>query len=260
MKGCPDKDGDGLIDKDDQCPDLKGDVANFGCPDADSDSDGIPDYKDKCPEKAGILSFEGCPDTSAIARLEKMRKDSVDKIAADIAALEASKNTNTKEVITKEPENNKKSDRQQPISFSVAIADISQLTMRNNEKDRTTILKPEDLKILQEAEEGLFFDQNKSVIKAKSFVYLNRIVDLMNRNPTYVLRIVGHTDNTGKELANVVLSVSRAHSVYDYLIAKGISFKKLSFMGAGSTKPAADNSTPEGRAKNRRADVQIIEN
>ncbi len=58
--GCPDRDGDGVADKDDACPDKKGDSAHKGCP--DTDGDGIYDNEDRCPEKAGVAALKGCPE------------------------------------------------------------------------------------------------------------------------------------------------------------------------------------------------------
>src|SRR5690606_17683895 len=60
-QGCPDRDGDGIVDIDDTCPDVAG-LAQFkGCP--DTDGDGIPDNEDKCPDMAGPIALQGCPDT-----------------------------------------------------------------------------------------------------------------------------------------------------------------------------------------------------
>ncbi len=63
LMGCPDRDSDGITDADDKCPDLAGTLAMMGCP--DKDSDGITDADDACPEVAGIVAFKGCPDTDS---------------------------------------------------------------------------------------------------------------------------------------------------------------------------------------------------
>jgi outer membrane protein OmpA-like peptidoglycan-associated protein len=70
FNGCPDRDGDGIIDKDDACPDEKGLSQYTGCPDADGD--GIPDNKDNCPEVAGIAVNKGCPEVSKGAVIQKI--------------------------------------------------------------------------------------------------------------------------------------------------------------------------------------------
>lgn len=69
--GCPDKDGDGLIDKNDQCPDIAGPKENNGCPWPDTDKDGILDKDDACPEKPGIAELKGCPPEPKLTEKEK---------------------------------------------------------------------------------------------------------------------------------------------------------------------------------------------
>ncbi len=61
MKGCPDKDGDGIADKNDNCPDKAGVAKYNGCPVPDSDGDGLNDEQDKCPNQAGVARYQGCP-------------------------------------------------------------------------------------------------------------------------------------------------------------------------------------------------------
>jgi OOP family OmpA-OmpF porin len=70
--------------------------------------------------------------------------------------------------------------------------------------------------------------------------------------------ITGHTDNVGSADFNLKLSLRRAEAVRDYLISLGADAKKMEISGAGETKPIADNSTEEGRAKNRRVEVEVI--
>jgi outer membrane protein OmpA-like peptidoglycan-associated protein len=61
LQGCPDKDGDGIADKDDKCPDVAGLAKYQGCPIPDTDGDGINDEEDKCPTVAGVARYQGCP-------------------------------------------------------------------------------------------------------------------------------------------------------------------------------------------------------
>jgi len=76
MKGCPDADGDGVADKDDECPTVKGDRANKGCPWPDGDGDGVFDKDDACPEVAGTVANNGCPEVSdeAVKKLNDYAK------------------------------------------------------------------------------------------------------------------------------------------------------------------------------------------
>ena len=72
------------------------------------------------------------------------------------------------------------------------------------------------------------------------------------------IKIIGHTDNTGSADYNNKLSLRRAEAVRDYLASLGVDPNKLEVSGAGESKPLADNSTPEGRAKNRRVEIELI--
>jgi len=72
------------------------------------------------------------------------------------------------------------------------------------------------------------------------------------------VKITGHTDNVGDPDYNVKLSLRRAEAVRDYLISLGLDSKKVEVIGAGETEPVADNSAKEGRAKNRRVEVEVI--
>jgi outer membrane protein OmpA-like peptidoglycan-associated protein len=93
----------------------------------------------------------------------------------------------------------------------------------------------------------------------KSTVELNRIVDMLNKNPRLKISVQGHTDNVGTTEYNKALSENRARVVYEYLIANGISADRLSYIGFGKTKAVADNSTEEGRSQNRRTEFVVTE-
>jgi outer membrane protein OmpA-like peptidoglycan-associated protein len=102
------------------------------------------------------------------------------------------------------------------------------------------------------------FELNSSKLQDISLIELNKLLQLMNDNPSIKVQINGHTDNSGTDEHNMQLSVDRAKAVADYLISKGIDAKRLSWKGFGSTKPIADNTTEEGRALNRRTEFVII--
>lgn len=90
-----------------------------------------------------------------------------------------------------------------------------------------------------------------------SLVELDRLLLVLQENPTLKIQISGHTDNVGKPDDNLKLSDNRAKSVADYLISKGIAAGRLSWKGFGATQPIADNATETGRAKNRRTAFTI---
>lgn len=94
----------------------------------------------------------------------------------------------------------------------------------------------------------------RHTIKEISFTELNKVVDMMKKNPKMEINIHGHTDNTGHPDANIVLSRQRAESVKEYLVKKGIEPERLYTEGFGATKPLADNNSETGRSINRRVE------
>ena len=106
--------------------------------------------------------------------------------------------------------------------------------------------------------ENIFFDFDKSVLLPQSFVELQKLIEILSANPKMTIELSGHTDSKGKDKYNKVLSENRAKAVYDYLVGRGIDNSRLKYKGYGATMPIADNSTDEGRAKNRRVEFKII--
>jgi outer membrane protein OmpA-like peptidoglycan-associated protein len=105
---------------------------------------------------------------------------------------------------------------------------------------------------------NVFFDTDKYDLKPESKIELEKLVNLLKKFPFMVIEIGGHTDNTGSIEKNETLSLQRAKAVKDYLLNAGIDSNRLSARGYADTKPVADNSTPEGRARNRRTVFKII--
>lgn len=107
---------------------------------------------------------------------------------------------------------------------------------------------------------GILFATNSSTVSDASKSALRNFAGNLEKNPDTDLRIVGHTDNTGKVDYNQTLSEKRAKSVYDYLIDQGVSSRRMVFEGKGIHQPVADNSTADGRSKNRRVEIMIMAN
>lgn len=101
---------------------------------------------------------------------------------------------------------------------------------------------------------GITFDVGKSTIKPESMGEINRIVTLMTENPDLKFSVEGHTDSTGNAATNQTLSEARSQAIVAKLVETGISADRLSASGKGQNSPIADNSTDEGRAKNRRVE------
>ena len=101
---------------------------------------------------------------------------------------------------------------------------------------------------------GITFDVGKATIKPESMGEINRIVQLMNENPTLKFSVEGHTDSTGNPASNQTLSEQRSQAIVAKLVEMGIAQDRLTAVGKGQNNPIADNSTDEGRAKNRRVE------
>lgn len=99
------------------------------------------------------------------------------------------------------------------------------------------------------------FETGKSDIKSESQPIVDQIVEMLKQNPDLKISVEGHTDNVGSDKSNQSLSENRAKSVMNALISGGIDKSRLSSKGWGAAKPVGDNSTEEGRFKNRRVEI-----
>ena len=106
---------------------------------------------------------------------------------------------------------------------------------------------------------NVFFAFGTSTLLEESRVDLDKVLDIMQKNPSLKVELAGHTDNIGKPADNQRLSEQRAKAVFDFLVSKGVASERLSYKGYGDTKPVADNSTEEGRAQNRRTTFTVVE-
>lgn len=115
--------------------------------------------------------------------------------------------------------------------------------------------------IMKKVEDGrlpkIEFDFDSAHIKLASRPTLDAVADLMLRNPKLKLMIRAHTDAVGTEAYNLDLSARRAKAVMTYLARLGVPPPFMRYRGLGFSEPIADNSTPEGRAKNRRVEFRV---
>lgn len=105
---------------------------------------------------------------------------------------------------------------------------------------------------------NIFFATGDFKLKPESAAELDIIIKWLQENPHVRIRINGHTDNVGQPADNLALSTRRARAVTDYLQSKGINAARLSYQGFGATRPIAPNTTEEGKARNRRTEMEII--
>ena len=103
-----------------------------------------------------------------------------------------------------------------------------------------------------------FFDFDKSVLKPEGKAKLDDLVGKVQDINLEVVIAVGHTDSIGTDAYNQKLSVRRAEAVKAYLVSKGIEKNRVYTEGKGEKQPVADNRTAEGRAKNRRVEIEVV--
>jgi outer membrane protein OmpA-like peptidoglycan-associated protein len=101
---------------------------------------------------------------------------------------------------------------------------------------------------------GINFESGKSTLKPESMGAINNMVQLMNTHPEIKFEISGHTDSDGNDALNLKLSADRADTVKNKLVSLGITADRLTTKGYGESKPISDNTTPEGKANNRRVE------
>lgn len=104
---------------------------------------------------------------------------------------------------------------------------------------------------------NVFFEQSKAVLLPESYPELDRLVRIMKDNRTLEIQLEGHTDGRGDPKANLVLSEERVEAVKKYLVAKGISEKRIEGKGFGGARPVVSNDTEENRQLNRRVEFKI---
>ena len=103
-----------------------------------------------------------------------------------------------------------------------------------------------------------FFDTDKAELKPVATEELDVYSGYMTRNPSKNIKVTGHTDATGSEAYNQALSEKRANAVKTYLEDKGIDGKRIETIGMGESSPVATNKTKEGRAENRRVEIEVV--
>jgi OOP family OmpA-OmpF porin len=104
--------------------------------------------------------------------------------------------------------------------------------------------------------EGVTFATGSARLAGNSSQILDRVAESLVANPEISLEVQGHTDNTGSVANNTRISQQRADAVRTYLISKGVAANRLTAKGYGPTQPKAPNTTPAGRAENRRVELK----
>ena len=254
LKGCPDKDGDGIADIDDKCPDVKGLPALQGCP--DTDGDGITDLEDRCPDVAGLAALKGCPDRDkdGIADVDDNCPD-----VAGIAKFKGCPDTDGDGVMDKE-------DDCPTVPGTIALKGCPDRDGDGvGDKDDKcpdvfgTVANfgcPEVKKF--EYGNVVYFNTAQSVVIKKYNKDLDAVAIILKDNKDVKFTVEGNADEQGSEEFNMKLSEKRADYVINYLVKKGVAADQLVKKFFGKSNPVADNTTAEGRSKNRRVDIKAV--
>ncbi len=242
-----DRDGDGVPDAIDRCPDEPGPKENGGCPVAkDSDGDGIPDDIDRCPldpeDHDGFQDEDGCPDPD----------NDGDGI---VDRLDACPNTPG-------PIENRGCPILDPDRDGDGIPD--RLDKCPDEPGPPPDVCPKKYALVEVKKDRLVirqqihFASGRWTILPDSFPLLDQVVEVLKDQPGMRVSVEGHTDAIGGEAMNRRLSQARADAVRDYLTSKGVAPARLDAVGYGATQPIASNKTESGRARNRRTEFRIV--
>ena len=280
-----DRDGDGIADSADKCPDQAEDkdgyADNDGCPDADNDEDGIPDASDQCPDEAetknGYKDDDGCPDTVADTDGDGIPddRDECPKEAEDKDGFED-------EDGCPDPDNDGDGVTDAADQCPLEAGPVENHGCPDTDRDGDTVVdrldncpdeagdpanqgcKKKQLVVLHSTNlqilDKVFFARNRSAIKSRSHALLDNIAQVMNNHPEIKkVSVEGYTDSRGTLEYNLELSQHRADAVVGYLVGHGVDASRLQAVGKGEADPVADNKTAKGRAANRRVEFKIVD-
>lgn len=232
-----DSDGDGVPDRLDKCPNTpRGTrVDSDGCP-LDKDGDGVPDFRDKCPNtpRGAKVNVDGCS-----------IDDDRDGVPNDIDQC-----PNTPYGTPVDAKGCALDSDRDGVPNKIDQCPGTLPNMKVNSRG-CVISQTVELS-------GVHFEFDKARLMLDSKTVLRKVSESLNNEPDVKIIIMGHTDSMGSDAYNKRLSQERAQSVVNYLSTQGISSSRMQAIGYGESKPAASNSTEEGRERNRRVELQVI--
>lgn len=245
-----DRDGDGILDPDDQCPDDPEDYDGYededGCPDdQDSDGDGLPDSLDACPvepeDRDGYHDDDGCPepdnDLDGIA-------DSGDRCPNEPEDMDGFQDADGCPDLDNDGDTIQDATDNCPNEPGPPDEQGCPRVYQDVEVTSTGIV----------IHQRIYFEYDRAVIRSRSFPILNTVAQVMRDFPDITVEIQGHTDSRGSDEYNLRLSGERAEAVRQYLIQQGIPANRMTARGYGETRPIDNNRTAAGRAANRRVE------
>jgi len=282
-----DRDGDGLLDAVDECPDEPEDFDEFedenGCPDPDNDQDGILDEPDECPNEPETVNDiddeDGCPDSEVDTDGDGYM-DHVDGCPNDPEDFDGFEDENG----CSDPDNDDDGlldgaddcpdEPGPPENRGCPDADRDSDTVVDRldncpdepgpvenhgcQEEQQVILQDGRLEIL----DRVYFRTNRATILRRSFALLSNVATVLNAHPELTrIQVEGHTDARGRRENNMRLSQQRAEAVVQYLVRRGgVDAGRLVARGFGPDRPVVeDASTPDQHAENRRVEFNIPE-
>jgi len=241
--GCSqDSDGDNIADGIDRCADTPAGVLvdSSGCP-RDSDGDSIADGLDRCSDtpKGATVDALGCPgDEDGDGVLDGLDRCPRTLAGASVNAAGCAAG---------------QQGRQPPAPRADTSAARPPQPRPQSQPSGQAMVGGQPMVL-----EGVTFGTGSARLQASAYVVLDSIAKVLAANPSLRVEIGGHTDEGGTPADNMHLSNLRAEAVRNYLVAKGVPFQQMVARGYGSSMPRTPDTTPRGRAANRRVEIRPI--
>lgn len=245
-----DRDGDGILDPNDACPDDPEDFDAYedadGCPeDQDTDGDGLADSLDGCPiereDTDGYLDGDGCPEPDN--DLDTLA-DVGDRCPMEPEDRDGFQDADGCPELDNDGDSIPDTSDRCPNEPGPADEQGCPRVYRDVEVTSTGIV----------IRQTIYFEFNRAVIRSVSFPILDTVAQVMRDFPDITVEVQGHTDSEGRDDYNLRLSQERAEAVRQYLTQQGIDGSRMTARGYGETRPIDSNRNAAGRARNRRVE------
>ncbi len=211
---------------------------------ADRDGDGVPDRDDQCPDERGKHMYLGCPDPEKPPLPEGGNNEDLPPVDPDPDKYE-------------ENNNNSETDGQQ--SSAMVIPDVTFAPPGDELRVPASEATETELNNINRRLQNIFFENGSYELSEEATSVLDEAAAFLQQYPDVDIQVMGHTDDSGNERGNIVLSIQRAYKVKYYLVyQKGVKMSRISSDGYGSNEPLSNNQTEEGRSMNRRVEMQVV--
>ncbi len=237
-KGIRDIDGDGVSDDNDLCPYQPGLVRYQGCNDRDGDS--VWDHLDACPSLSGSADNYGCPANHSSQEIDSDGDGVVDQLDKCVYTP-----GEPKLLGCPDSDHDGISDIMDHCPYIYGVKTKNGCPMEVGEARRISV-------------EVIEFDTGASTIRSRYFPMLDRLAYELRFNENFHLQLEGHTDAEGNDLLNYQLSQRRAFAVQKYLMERGLEKGRMSITYYGESRPKATNSQEDGKQRNRRTELVLI--